>query len=127
MTLSLKMLNIDLKSERYMEKEMITEKVTPWYVLNSPEIGQPFQDFYDACTKGGVLDKKTRELLMLSLASAFRCPHCTETHIKAALDAGASKEEITEALLITAVEAAGTQLNWAREIYLKYLGNSNKG
>jgi AhpD family alkylhydroperoxidase len=106
--------------------KMISEKVTPWYVLNSPETGQPFQDFYDACTKGGVLDTKTRELLMLSLASAFRCPNCTESHIKAALEAGVTKEEITEALLITAVEAAGTQLNWAREIYLKHLGNSHK-
>ena len=105
---------------------MISEKVTPWYVLNSPEIGQPFQDFHDAVAKGGVLDIKTRELLMLSLASAFRCHNCTESHIKAALEAGATKEEITEALLITAVEAAGTQLSWAREIYLEHLGNSHK-
>lgn len=105
---------------------MISEKVTPWYVLNSPETGQPFQDFYDACTKGSVLDTKTRELLMLSLASAFRCPHCTEAHIKAAIEAGVTKEEITEALLIAAVEGVGTQLNWAREVYLKYLGNKKR-
>ena len=103
---------------------MVSEKITPWYVLNSPEVGQPFRDLYDACTKGGVLDAKTRELLMLSIASAFRCQHCTESHIKAALEAGVTKEEITEALLITAVEAAGTQLNWARETYLRYLGNN---
>ncbi|MFZ0034424.1 MAG: carboxymuconolactone decarboxylase family protein, partial [Sedimentisphaerales bacterium] len=90
---------------------MSVEKTTPWYILHSPEIGRPFQDFYDACNKKGVLDSKTRELLMLSLASAFRCPHSTESHIKAALEAGASKEEITESLLIAAVEGAGTQLN----------------
>jgi AhpD family alkylhydroperoxidase len=105
---------------------MEQEKLTPWYVLHSPEIGRPFQNFYDACKNEGVLDKRTKELLMLSLASAFRCPHCVESHIKAALDAGVSKEEITEALLITAVEGAGTQLNWAREIYLKYLGTNDK-
>jgi AhpD family alkylhydroperoxidase len=105
---------------------MISDKVTPWYVLNSPEIGRPFQDFYNACTKGGVLDIKTRELLRLCLASAFRCSHCTESHIKAAVEAGATKEEITEALLITAVEAAGTQLNWAKEIYPKHLDNSHR-
>jgi len=105
---------------------MVSEKVTPWYVLNSPEIGQPFHDFYDACAKGGVLDIKTRELLMLSLASAFRCPNCTESHIKAALEAGVTKEEITEALIITAVEAAGAQLNRTEEIFQKHLGNSHK-
>jgi AhpD family alkylhydroperoxidase len=105
--------------------KMSSENATPWYVLNSPEIGKPFHDFYDACTKGGVLSTKTRELLMLTLASVFRCPHCTESHIKAALEAGVTKEEITEALLIAAVEGAGTQLNWAKDIYLKHLGNSH--
>jgi AhpD family alkylhydroperoxidase len=104
---------------------MICEKVTPWYVLNSPEMGQPFQDFQDAVAKGGVLDTKTRELLMLSLASVFRSPHCTESHIKAALEAGVTKEEITEALLIATVKAAGTQLNWAKSIYLKYLDTTH--
>ena len=103
---------------------MITEKTTPWYSLHSPEIGETFQDFYEACGEKGVLDKKTKELLMLTLASVFRCPHCTEEHIKEALKAGVTKEEITEALLIAALEGAGTQLAWAKEMYLKYLGTS---
>jgi AhpD family alkylhydroperoxidase len=94
---------------------------TPWYVLNSPELGRPFQEFYNACKDKGVLDKKTKELLMLALASAFRCSHCTEAHIEGAFEAGASKEEITEALLIAAVEAAGTQLAWQSDVYLKHL------
>ncbi len=95
---------------------------TPWYVLRSPEIGKKFQGFYKACNEDGVLDKKTKELLMLTLTSAFRCPHCTESHIKAALEAGLTREEITEALLIAAAEDAGTQLSWAKDIYKKYLG-----
>jgi len=104
---------------------MITEKTTPWYVLHSPEIGRTFQDFYEECNEKGVLDKKTKELLMLTLASVFRCPHCTEEHIKKALKAGVTKEEITEALLIAALEGAGTQLAWAKEIYIKCLGTSD--
>lgn len=94
----------------------------PWFVLNSPELGKPFYDFYEACKKEGVLDKKTKELLMAALACTFRCPHCTEEHIKGALDAGASKEEVTEALLIAAVEGAGTQLAWNKDVFMKYLG-----
>lgn len=95
---------------------------TPWFVLNSPELGRPFQEFYEACQEEGVLEKKTKELLMLALASAFRCPHCTERHLQGALDTGASREEITETLLIAAVEAAGTQLAWDKDVYMKYLG-----
>lgn len=106
-----------------MSRETDFSKMTAWYVLNSPEIGKPFSDFYSACDKDGILDKKTRELVMLAVASIFRCPECTEAHIKAALEAGLSKEEITEALLMAAAEAAGTQISWAKEIYQKYLGN----
>ncbi|OHB61086.1 MAG: hypothetical protein A2Y12_13840 [Planctomycetes bacterium GWF2_42_9] len=99
----------------------ITQTKTTWYEANSPELGKCFHDFYDACLNQGVLDKKTKELLMVALANVFRCPHCTETHIKGALDAGATKEEITETLLIAAVEGAGTQLAWQKDMFEKYL------
>jgi AhpD family alkylhydroperoxidase len=94
----------------------------PWYVEQSPEIGGAFRDFYQSCLDAGVLDKKTKELLMAALASVFRCPHCTEEHVKGAVEAGASKAEVTEALLIAAVEGAGTQLAWASDIFIKHLG-----
>lgn len=92
-----------------------------WYVANSPVLGKSFEDFYENCKSKGVLDPITKELLMLALACVFRCPHCTETHIRGALDAGATKEQITEALLIAAVEGAGTQLAWNKEVFMKYL------
>lgn len=94
---------------------------TPWYVANDPDLGRHFQDFYEACKEKGVLDKKTKELLMAALACVFRCPHCTEEHVRGALDAGATKQEVTEALLIAAVEGAGTQLAWNKEVFMKYL------
>ena len=101
---------------------MTNVKTTPWYILNSPEIGNAYQDFNDACKENGVLDKKTRELLMMALACVLRCPHCTEEHLNGALEAGASKTEVTETLLIAADEGAGTQLAWCKEIFIKYLG-----
>lgn len=106
----------------FVERVEMTEKTsTPWFALNCPEIGGAFQNFYELCRENGVLDKKTKELLMVALACVFRCPHCTEQHIKGALEAGASREEVTEALLIAAVEGAGTQMAWNKEIFYKYL------
>jgi AhpD family alkylhydroperoxidase len=96
---------------------------TPWYVKNAPQIGPHFQDFYKACNERGVLDKKTKELLMLALACTNRCPHCTKDHIEGALQAGCTKEEVTEALLIAAVEGAGTQLYWVKDLYEEQLGD----
>ncbi len=100
---------------------MPTKNSTPWFVLNSPEIGGAFEEFSTQCKENGVLDRATKELLMIALASVFRCPHCVESHIKIALEIGVSREEITETLMIAAYEGAGTQLAWAKDIYTKYL------
>ena len=101
---------------------MTTATKSPWFVEASPEIGKLFEDFYEGCKSKGVLDKKTKELLMASLACVFRCPHCVEEQIVGALDAGASKEEVNEALVIAAVQGAGTQLAWNKETFMKHLG-----
>jgi AhpD family alkylhydroperoxidase len=99
----------------------MSDSKSPWYVKNSPELGKPFAEFYENCLTKGALDKVTKELLMAALACVFRCPHCTETHIRGALEAGATKEQVTEALLIAAVEGAGTQLAWNKDVFMKYL------
>ena len=99
---------------------------TPWFVLHSPELGKAFESFYQECNEDGVLDKKSKELLMVALTSVFRSPSHTENHIKRALEVGATKEEITEVLLLAAAEGAWTQLASAQQIYLKYLGSTDK-
>lgn len=93
---------------------------TPWYLKKSP-LGNAYQHFSNVAKQRTVLDSKTKELIRLSVASVFRCKHCTEHHIKNALIAGATKEEISEALLLSSLQAAGTQLNWNKEIFEKYL------
>jgi AhpD family alkylhydroperoxidase len=104
----------------------MTRKQTPWFVLHSPEIGKAFESFHQVCNEDGVLDKKTKELLMLALTSVFRCPSYTEEHLNRALEAGATKEEITEALLIAAAEGAWAQLALEKQICIKYLGANGK-
>jgi len=64
---------------------------------------------------------------MLALACVLRCHYCTVDHIKGALDAGATKQEIAETLLLTAYEGAGTQLAWCKDVYKKYLGEASSG
>lgn len=102
---------------------MGAHKTTPWFVLNAPELGKAFMDFRRVCEKGGVLDRKTKELLMLVMACASRSAYNAEEHLRGAFEAGATKEEITEALMIAAGEDAGAQLTWNRQIVSKYFGN----
>jgi AhpD family alkylhydroperoxidase len=93
---------------------------SPWYLKKSP-LGAGYQHFSNVAQKQTVLDNKTKELIRLSVASVLRCKHCTEHHIKDALSAGATKEEITEAILLASLQSAGTQLNWRKELFEKYL------
>ena len=97
----------------------------PWYMEHSKDVANAYMHFRNAIHEKSVIDEKTRELIQLALACVLRCPHCTEDHIIGALEAGASKQEITETLMLTAYEGAGTQLAWHKEIYNKYLGSES--
>jgi len=98
------------------------EEEKPWYMKHT-SIGAAYQHFSLTVKQRSVLDDKTKELLRLAIASVFRCRHCTIEHIKKATEAGATKQEISEAILISALQAAGTQLNWAKEDFEQYLGS----
>ena len=99
---------------------------TSWFVLHSPELGNAFENFFQLSNNDGILDKKTKELLMLALASVYHSPNLIEEHLRNALDAGATKEEITEVLLVVAAEGAWVQLASAKQMYLKHLGMAGK-
>lgn len=92
----------------------------PWYLGESP-LGAGYAHFSNTAKKDSVLDAKTKELIRLAVASVFRCKHCTEHHVQDALAAGASKAEIKEAILLSALQAAGTQLNWHKEFFEEQL------
>jgi AhpD family alkylhydroperoxidase len=104
--------------------EELMESRKPWYLHQSPLLGSSYLHFKTAVVEKSVLEPKTRELIMVALSSILRCPHCTEEHIKEALAAGATKQEIAETLLVTAYEGAGTQLSWQKEMFEQYLGAS---
>jgi AhpD family alkylhydroperoxidase len=56
-----------------------------------------FLEFVHKVEGKGALDTKTKELISIALAVAKHCEYCIAFHVKNALDAGATKEEIIEA------------------------------
>jgi len=100
------------------------EKQSPWYLKHSP-LGAAYQHFSNIAKQQTVLDMKTKELIRLAVSSVFRCKHCTEHHINDAIDAGATKEEVAEAILLSSLQAAGTQLNWHKEYFDEKLADHN--
>ncbi|OLL31665.1 alkylhydroperoxidase [Burkholderia sp. SRS-W-2-2016] len=63
-----------------------------------------------AAAKGGHLDAKTRELIALAVAVTTRCDGCIAVHSAAAVKAGASRDEVAEALSVAIALNAGAAL-----------------
>lgn len=55
----------------------------------------------------GAIPHKQRELIAVACAHITQCVYCLDVHVKAAVDAGATREEIAEAALIAAALRAG--------------------
>lgn len=69
-----------------------------------------FRDWNGRVMAPGELDKKTKELVAVACAYMTRCPYCIEGHAKAAIEAGASKEELAEVIQIAMALAAGARI-----------------
>ena len=52
--------------------------------------------------KDGKIPRKYRELIAIAVAHTTQRPYCIEVHTKGAKKAGASKEEVAEAILLAA-------------------------
>ncbi|TCM65055.1 AhpD family alkylhydroperoxidase [Acinetobacter calcoaceticus] len=64
----------------------------------NPPVLQAVQQLDAATRVNKVLDDKTHELIALAVAVTTRCDGCLSAHVHAAKKAGATKEEIAEAL-----------------------------
>jgi AhpD family alkylhydroperoxidase len=55
----------------------------------------------------GAIPRKYRELIAIGVAVTTQCVYCIEAHAKAAKAAGATREEVAEASLLSAALRAG--------------------
>ncbi len=76
----------------------------------SPDVLRGYRTLSDAGKKTGRLDAKTRELIALGVAVTRQCDGCITTHTEAAIKAGATREELIEALGVAVAVNAGAAL-----------------
>ena len=72
-----------------------------------PEVMKAFSAVSQTALAPQALDTKTKELIALAIAVALRCDDCIAFHVKAALQQGASRAEVTEALGMAIYMGAG--------------------
>lgn len=87
-----------------------------------PEYARLFADFtYGGLYSREVLDQRTRELCAVAALAALSYPNQLATHIRAALLAGATRQEIQEAIMQMSVyggfPAALTGLETMKRVY----------
>ncbi|MBS1841161.1 MAG: carboxymuconolactone decarboxylase family protein [Acidobacteria bacterium] len=75
-----------------------------------------YQTLSAANSKTTLLGEKTRQLISLAVAVTTRCDGCIVVHTDAALKAGATKEEIGEALGVAVAMNAGAALVFSSRV-----------
>lgn len=73
----------------------------------APGPTEAFKAFNQAVFADGALPTKAKQLIAVAVAHVTQCPYCIRGHTKAALQHGATPEEIMEAVWVAAEMRAG--------------------
>ncbi|WP_413743236.1 carboxymuconolactone decarboxylase family protein [Thermosphaera chiliense] len=112
-----------LSTYQNSELEKLKEKLNEMLAL-SEEL-QLFMKFVETAESSRALDKKTKELISLAIGVVIRCEPCIMWHMEECYKAGASFEEVLDALKTAVVMGGGPALAYgvkAYELAKKYYG-----
>ena len=73
----------------------------------APGPAEAFKQFSRSVFAEGALSAKTKQLIAVAVAHVTQCPYCIRGHTQAALQHGATSEEIMEAIWVAAEMRAG--------------------
>ncbi|HEV2205960.1 MAG TPA: carboxymuconolactone decarboxylase family protein [Candidatus Acidoferrales bacterium] len=77
---------------------------------SAPEGMKAFWAFDKAAMAAGAIPVKYKELMALAVAFTTQCPYCIEIHSGRAREAGASDQEMAEAVVVAAALRAGAAI-----------------
>jgi AhpD family alkylhydroperoxidase len=73
----------------------------------APDTLAAFQAFSRQAFAEGALPAVTKQLIAVAVAHTTQCPYCIRSHTRQALRAGASREQVMEAIWVAAEMRAG--------------------
>jgi AhpD family alkylhydroperoxidase len=88
--------------------------------LNNVKTYKPLLEVEKKAFNNGALNKKTKELMALSISIITKCEPCMEWHLDQAIQSGATDEEIYETIDV-AIEMGGGQAGAYARFVLKAL------
>jgi AhpD family alkylhydroperoxidase len=73
----------------------------------APDTQAAFEAFSRKVFAEGALSAKMKQVVAVAVAHVTQCPYCIKGHTKAALKAGATRQELMEAIWVAAEMRAG--------------------
>jgi len=83
--------------------------------LNSelPDVMAGFGEMHKAAVAEGALSSATKELIAMAIGISSRCEDCITLHVSAALRAGATAEQVHEAIGVAVLMGGGPASTYA--------------
>jgi AhpD family alkylhydroperoxidase len=81
-----------------------------------PEFIKGLSAFADATHAAKTLDTKMVELISIALSVSKQCHYCILFHVRAALEAGATREEMMEAAFVACMMGGGPAWMYAQQV-----------
>ncbi|RME39999.1 MAG: carboxymuconolactone decarboxylase family protein, partial [Planctomycetota bacterium] len=82
----------------------------------APDVMRGFGGMFQAVMKEGALSVREKELIALGIGLVERCVPCINLHVKKALDAGATREQILEAAGVAVMMRGGPAFTHVPEV-----------
>jgi AhpD family alkylhydroperoxidase len=73
----------------------------------APGVASGFANFYQSMMKPGELTVGQKELIALGIGLALRCENCIYAHVRGAIKAGATRQQVIEAAGVTMMMQGG--------------------
>lgn len=82
-----------------------------------PEVYAGYAELSRAAMVDGALDRRTKELIALAIGVVEHCDGCIASHSQGAARAGATKEEVAEAIGVTFMMHGGPATVWGARAF----------
>ena len=90
------------------KKDDQSEDKWPSYTMVEDRMKRIYFQFYRESYRKSKISRKNKELIAIAASLGFKCEGCLNGHLKKALDYGATKEEISEAISVAMGVAAAS-------------------
>lgn len=82
-----------------------------------PDLLKGFGGLHQAAMKAGALDVREKELIALGIGVAVCCENCIYSHVRSAVKAGATREQVLETAGVAVMMAGGPAYTYLPRVH----------